>query len=131
MFQIGEVIAIFGQPASVAESLRLSPAVRLIAGIFWALLFGFAVVLITRQTQRALTYTAALLLAYTAYSVAQVVILTEADYNRQRLPFLIAVILIFLSIPFFLSIRLMREQSRTLTQTETLTDGSQPQNSKS
>jgi hypothetical protein len=131
LFQIGETISATGQSASIAENMSLSSRARLIAGIFWALLFGLDVVLIVRRTRRALTYTVALLMIYAMYSVARVIIFTQADYNRQRLPFLIAVILIFLSIPFFLSIRLMRVQNRDLTQTEILTDGSQPQNSES
>jgi len=128
-YQLGEILSATTSPLDV--HLLFSPAARLIVGIVWALLFGLAVVLIIRRTNPALPYTAALLVAYSAYSVARVMIFTQADYNHERLPSLIGIILIFLSIPFYLSIRLMRAQNKELTQTETLTDGSQPQNSES
>ncbi|MDX1993651.1 MAG: hypothetical protein SF029_14780 [bacterium] len=126
LFNLGEVLAALQSPANV--ELRFPPLVRAALGALWAYLFGLSVVLIWRQRRAglfALRVAAASLVSYGVFSIGRALVFTEADYNRQRVPFLVVMIVFFLSVPLFAIVRLCRTQA---VPTETVTDGNQPQN---
>lgn len=106
----------------------ISPGILGLISAGWAYLFAQLAVLIWRITSRARLRAAAFFLfAHLLYTLAQAVLLTQADYNRARLPFLALVILALYALPLVLTARLLRASEKNL---EIFTDGSEPNPSK-
>jgi hypothetical protein len=99
LFQVGAVVNALRLPPDLVAQLSINPAVDAVAGVIWALL---AVILCIRLIQRRVEAGRAaawLLASFGVYTVIRLVIFTQADYDLGRLPFLLVVSALLISIP--------------------------------
>jgi hypothetical protein len=71
--------------------LSLSAELQAVLSLIWAAGAGFGIIALLRQGGRAALYAQAVLASFVLYTGLRVYIFARADYDRQRLPFLIVV----------------------------------------
>ena len=108
-------------PQEIAPLVSLPMPLEFIAGVTWAGFFAFLTFRLIRRHPRALRQSAWLLIGWIAYSVARLVIFARADYDQQRLPFLVVAAAIILLIPTVFVLR------PTTQRTENSGNGRKPQ----
>lgn len=90
----------FSQIINVIRALTLPPEVSLFpqleffASVLWALVFAWTTLRLVRSVPRANLYTLYVLFVFVIYSVLRQIIFARADYDRQRIPFLLAVLVV-------------------------------------
>ena len=99
LFQLTSAIRVLQIPPAVSAHVSLLPALEFIAGMLWALLFGFGTATLVQGNIRARRYIAWVLLGFILYSTVRLLIFAQSDYDRQRLPFLIVLTLFISAIP--------------------------------
>lgn len=77
-------------PAEVA----LLPAFEFVASGMWTLVFLWAAVRLSRAVPLAHTHAVLLLFAFAGYNVVHMIVFARADYDRQRIPFLLVALVI-------------------------------------
>lgn len=99
LFQLASAGHALQIPPEIRTHLSLPPALNFVAGLLWALLFGFGTATLVRGNSRAHHYIAWVLLGFILYSTARLFLFAQSDYDRQRLPFLIVLALFISAIP--------------------------------
>jgi hypothetical protein len=93
------------QPAPVlADQLSLLPALEFIAAALWAMVFAVVALRLwwLHRARRLFGWT---LISWIAYSVARLALFARADYDRQRLPFLIVAALVACALTAWVTLR--------------------------
>ena len=94
------------------DSWALSTLVQLGMAIVWSILFAYALIRIGKKQAHALRYSAWLVVIFIVTRLIQTIIFVQADYDRNRLGFLIMVTLVILAVP----ILLLMQQEKNGTQ---------------
>lgn len=97
LMQTGAVVRTLQRPPELAALVSLNPPLELIAGGGWALLFGGITVNLLRS--RAAQPAILALCGFFIYSVVRLMLFAQADYDQNRLPFLILLSLCLLVFP--------------------------------
>ena len=98
IYHIVDMIRVLRFPAEFADSLSLPVPLRLMTGVTWGLLFAWSMLDVVKRNPASVNRARYLLVLFVLYSVVRLLIFTEADYDRQRLPFIIAVLIVLLII---------------------------------
>ena len=94
LHQFGAVIHAINIPPDAAENLSLPPPIQAIVGSFWALIFAWAIIALYRRKSGSVNRALWLIGGFIGYSLIRLLVFTQADYDRQRLPFLLALLVI-------------------------------------
>lgn len=97
LMQAGAVVRTLQRLPELAALVSLNPPLELIAGGGWALLFGGITVNLLRS--RAAQPAILALCGFFIYSVVRLMLFAQADYDQNRLPFLILLSLCLLVFP--------------------------------
>jgi hypothetical protein len=111
IFQIGSATRVLQIPADVAAQIHLILPLEFIASAVWAILAALVMVGLFQRWQRAQLYATILLVAFTLYSLVRLALFAQADYDRERLPFLFAVGSVFIIITLVYIVRLARART--------------------
>lgn len=106
LFQFGA--ALRGTAADPAVPTSLLPGLELAAGIIWGTLFGLASLGLARRRRRGALIFAWLMIGFSLYSLGRLAVFAQADYDRQRLPFLAAITAVFI---ILLAVTIVRSSS--------------------
>jgi hypothetical protein len=98
-FQIGAVIHALQVPPDLALQLSFNPALNVVAGVLWSLIALVIILRLIQQRPGAGQGAAWLWAAFGVYTVVRLVLFTRADYDLGRLPFLLVVSALLISIP--------------------------------
>ena len=80
-------------PAEVISQISLNPTLdRAISGV-WALIFALTAVNLVRNRPHSKRWAAGLIAGFVIYSTARLFFFTQADYDRQRLEFILIITL--------------------------------------
>jgi hypothetical protein len=99
LVQVGAALHALQIRPELAAQVSLSMPLEIAASLIWALLSAVVTFALLRRQPRAIHYTAWLLIGFTVYSLGRLALLAQADYDRQRLPFLAVASLVLLLIP--------------------------------
>ena len=89
LYQVGAALWILGQPPAVIASLNWPPLLGVLLAGVWALIFTTLTYNLLRSRPGAGPYVMLALVGFLVYHAARLLLLAEADYDRQRLPFLL------------------------------------------
>lgn len=88
-------------PPELAAQVSLSLLLEFLLGVMWAGIFWTCVYLhLARPKVFALRLTLIALAAFAVLSVARLMVFVQAEYDRQRLPFLIVALSVILAVGF-------------------------------
>ena len=96
LIQAGAIYNTLQRRADLDAQVHLSLPIELTASILWALIFTFIAFTLLQRKRHALRIALWGLIGFALYSVVRLALFTEAEYDRQRLPFLFIVITLFL-----------------------------------
>lgn len=96
VLQHGEI---FGDWYSSAVILQVGSAV------IWAIVFIACFIGLWQQQRWAWRYSPLMLMAFVMFRVMRYTVFAQADYDRQRLLFIVALTIILLATPFFMFLR--------------------------
>ena len=105
LIHVGAAWHILQTPPDVATLVSLPIPLQFIASVLWGLLSAFVTVTLVRRRPRALLYAAWLVIGLIAYNITRWMFFVRADYDRQRLPFLLIIAIISLLIPTAIVLR--------------------------
>src|SRR5262245_55452115 len=105
LVEVGAAIEALRTPADLRAEVSLPVWLDMLAGIAWALVFARATVWLARGNGQAGKLTAWALIAFGTYTMARLLLFTRADYDRQRLPFLLSIFGGIMLIPILYLIR--------------------------
>ena len=94
------------------DSWSLSAFIQLIMAILWVGLFVHALIKMGKNRPNALRYSSWLIVIFVFSRLIQTILFVQADYDRNRLGFLIMVTLVILAVP----ILLLMQQEKNGTQ---------------
>lgn len=87
--QLGFILYLINLPTEIVSQLTFPRDVQLILGVAWLILFAWGMIgWVKGKIFRAVW----LICGFIIYSLLQLVIFSQADYDRQREPFLLVVI---------------------------------------
>lgn len=89
------------QPGVLGIDLGQVGLLQVVTGVVWAVLFLTAAYRLFSHARRARQFFYVLLIAFVVYSLLRLILFAEADYDRQRLPFLILLTAFVCSIPLW------------------------------
>lgn len=91
LYQAGVALQALRVPPELAAQVHLPLALDFVAGVLWALLFSLGAV---NLIQKRPAYTVRVVSGFIVYSVVRLALFAQADYDRQRLPFLLVVFIL-------------------------------------
>jgi 4-amino-4-deoxy-L-arabinose transferase-like glycosyltransferase len=95
LHQIGAILHALQIPSETAQSLSLPPSIQIIAASFWALIFAHTTISLLQRRRQIVKRAFLQIAVFIGYSVLRLFIFAQSDYDRQRLPFLLALTLPF------------------------------------
>lgn len=102
LVQLTALVRALQTPSDLAALLTLPSGVAAIgAGVWACLLCAAAIFTLRAPLERARRWGLTALLGFAAYSIARLAIFAQADYDRGRIPFLLALLLV-LALPVLL-----------------------------
>jgi hypothetical protein len=116
--QLYAVLYILRLPAEIAQNLNLPLIIQISVSALWALIFVWADISLIRQRPRAVNRILYLIAVFVVYSLLRLLLFAQSDYDRQRFPFLLALV-IFCTICFIV-IRFSRIYRHHLVRKQTL-----------
>jgi hypothetical protein len=84
-----QIVNVIRAPTLPPE-VSLFPQFEFFAGLLWMLIFAWAALRLLRSVPHARLHALYMLLVFALYSVLRQIIFARADYDRQRIPFLLA-----------------------------------------
>lgn len=98
--QVGVAVQSLTLPAELASSVSLLLPFEFVAAALWAGVFALVGLQLWRQGRSLKLRRLALILlgGFAVYSLARLAIFTQADYDRERIPFLLILTALFLFI---------------------------------
>jgi len=109
-YHVVDVIRTVQLPPEIAAATTLPIPLRLMTGVTWAGLSGWSMLRVVRGHSNANQHARYLLVGFVLYTIARLIVFTQAEYDRQRLPFVL-VSLAFLMV-LFVVVRLLRNKLR-------------------
>ncbi len=103
--QAGAALRALQTPPDLITQVSLVMPLEFIASTFWAILAAWTTAALIRHRRYGVQSAARLLIGFSVYSVARLLIFTRADYERQRLPFLLVMTLLLLTVPILIALR--------------------------
>ena len=94
LFQAVAAARTFTVPPQLTAQLSLPLPLEFVAGLWWALLFTFITVNLVQTRSQAVRWTGWALAGFIVYSFVRLLLFTQADYDRERLPFLLVLTLL-------------------------------------
>jgi hypothetical protein len=91
LIEAGAAVEALRMPAELAAQVRVPVALDVTGGVVWALVFTLVTVWLARSDARAGRLAAWALIAFSIYMLSRLLLFTQADYDRQRLPFLLVI----------------------------------------
>src|SRR5690242_9117258 len=88
LFQITNALTVLQLPDMITKRQILPVWLSVGLSLAWAVVFGLSAVHLCRRGLNAVRYANWLIAAFIGYSWLRLVIFTQADYDRGRLPFL-------------------------------------------
>lgn len=88
-YQCNAALAGLRVPQTLAVQVSLLPALEFVAHAFWAVGFGLLSLALVKNRPHGLRYTGWMLLGFMLFSIIRLLIFARADYDRQRLLFLL------------------------------------------
>jgi cytochrome bd-type quinol oxidase subunit 2 len=107
LFQLGVIIRNATLPPELAAVVTLPLGLEFILSIVWLLLFVDVTFALMRKNPPPVNRAVWLICVFIIYSVARLVLFVRADYDRQRLPFVLIVVILMLIFP---AVYLMRRK---------------------
>lgn len=98
LFQAGAAAQALTLPPAAAELVSLPLALQFVAGGVWALIFGCIVVTLIQTQPHSRRWAWWAVAGFATYSVLRLLLFAQADYDRERLPFLLLLMFSFLAI---------------------------------
>lgn len=105
LFQTGAVWRALTVPADLAALVSLPRAFEVAAGTTWALAFALVAWTLLRRHPRGCVFLAWAIIGFTLYSLGRLAVFARADYDRQRLPFLVVATIVVMMVPVAYLIR--------------------------
>jgi len=100
LMQIGAMVRAVSMPDNLADRVSLFVPLEFAAASLWALIFAWVTVNLIRT--RAIPPARWVLAGFGIYSTVRLLVFAQADYDQNRLPFLLVVTLLALFVIFFL-----------------------------
>ena len=107
LFQIITALRVLQLPDAVASVVSIPPMLQVALSAGWALLFFMAAVTLYNRKVFSVRLAGGVIVAFMLYSLLRLVVFARADYDRERLPFLIVLTLSLLALPVW---RLLKPQ---------------------
>ena len=92
LYQAGVALHALRVPPELVAQVHLPLALDFVAGVLWALLFILGAVNLVQK--RPASYNVRVISGFIVYSVVRLGLFAQADYDRQRLPFLLVVFIL-------------------------------------
>lgn len=89
LIQAGAAWRALNVPQELAAQISLPLPLEFVGGALWALLFALVTFALFRQLPRAFLWAGWSLIVFIGYNMARWILFTQADYDRQRLQFLL------------------------------------------
>lgn len=105
LFQAGAAYRAATTPPALASVVALPLGLEFVLSGIWTLLFSYAAFALIRHQSRAVYRAIMLMSVFIIYSVARLALFVRADYDRQRLPFLLIVVILILIFPVIYLLR--------------------------
>ena len=99
LYHVVDLFRLARLPDEILNITSLPITLRLVTGVTWVGLFGWSMLTIVRGQTDATRRTRYLIVGFVLYTIIRLIVFTRAEYDRQRLPFVLAV-LAFLMITF-------------------------------
>jgi len=99
LYQIFFAIRVFNDSGLYGNSLSLSPMLQIGLASVWTILFLTALLGLVRSQDHAVGYSAWLILSFIVYGLLRTSLFAQADYDRQRIPFLVMGTVLILIVP--------------------------------
>jgi len=99
LYHVVDLFRLARLPDEILDTTSLPIAFRLVTGVTWVGLFAWGMLGVVRGYRGGVRRARYLIVGFVLYTVARLVVFTRAEYDRQRLPFVLAV-LAFLMITF-------------------------------
>jgi hypothetical protein len=105
LFQLGVIVRNATIPPELAAVVALPLGLEFILAIIWMLLFTDVTFALMRKNPPPVYRAILLICVFIIYSVARLVLFVRADYDRQRLPFVLIVVILTLIFPAIYLVR--------------------------
>jgi hypothetical protein len=122
--EAGAAIHALNIAPGMAAQVSLSIPLEIAASVAWVLLSAFVTYMVLRGKPRPVHYAVWLLIGWSLYHLARLAIFVQADYDRQRLPFVAFAALVVLIFPTVLILRPLRAAAQP---TENPANGRKPE----
>jgi hypothetical protein len=99
LFQLGAAARALQVPNALAAQIALPLPLQFIMGVLWALVFAWLTPNLIRLQLNARRHTVWAIIGFAVYTIARLILFTVADYDRQRLLFLLIATVLILAIP--------------------------------
>jgi cytochrome c oxidase subunit IV len=109
LIQAGAVSRALQAPPEVSALASVPMPLEAVASVVWGLLFVWVTIQLLRRYPDAQRHAAWVLIGWIVYSLARLVMFVRADYDQQRLPFLI---IIASMIVFILTVYVVRSATQ-------------------
>lgn len=119
-FQAGAAWRALTVPTELAAQVSLALPLEFVTSAAWAVAAALVAVALLRRHPRAGVFAAWLVIGFMSYSLGRLAVFARADYDRQRLPFLVVATIVVVMVPVAYLIRFRL--------TEKLTHGRKPEN---
>jgi hypothetical protein len=130
LIQVGGMVRWLWLSSDVARALSLPSSVDAVGQLVWSLLLAWAVWSLIRGAPLAANRSIWLLIVFIIYSVLRLLAFSQADYDRQRYPLLLALALIPFVSTILLCFRAVWGRSYRVNREQIMeneSDGSRPQ----
>ncbi len=108
LFQISAAVRALQVPSELAAQISLPMPLQFVAGMLWAVAALVVVAGLWQRKPGSGRTAGWLLVGFSIYSLLRLLLFTQADYDRGRLPFLIVLTVIILLLPVIGLIRRTR-----------------------
>lgn len=125
LYQIFVLIHVLQIEETIRTALIPSVPVQIGLGILWLMLLGQTAIGLVIKQALALRYGGWIVIAYVIYRLGYVILFVQADYNRNRLPFLILFTILVLIVPIM---TLLHREGQINKQREVISHGSESEN---
>ena len=89
LLQIVSILRVLQIPDTVGHSLVIP--LEVMAGVMWTIMMFIAIIMLNRHKAYAIRYTMAAIGGFMLYRLLRLFLFVRADYDRQRLPFLLTI----------------------------------------
>lgn len=113
LFQIITALAVLQLPDAVAPAVSIPGMLQVVLSACWALVFFTVAVRLFYRKRRSVWQAGGWMVLFVLYSLLRLVVFARADYDRERLPFLIIITVLLLALPVWRLLRLQRDAQPT------------------